>query len=84
MKRIALFVAVALVTAACGDGGMLDGLGDRSKVLVHGETSTTTTTVEPIREETPQQPARWCKRSAAAFHVTAPFNACSEEYSRGR
>jgi hypothetical protein len=53
LKRIALLAALTLLAAACGDGGMLDGLGDRSKVAVHGEASTTTTKVEPVRAETP-------------------------------
>lgn len=53
MKRIAFLVALVVVAAACGDGGLFDGLGDRSKVAVHGETSTTVTTVEIIRAEAP-------------------------------
>lgn len=53
MKRIILFAAVALFVAGCGDDGLLSGLGDRSQVIVHGDASTTTTEVEPIRADTP-------------------------------
>jgi hypothetical protein len=41
--------------AACGDAGLLDGLGDRSVNYVHGgTTSATTTTTEAPRTNTPQ------------------------------
>ncbi|MCP4965519.1 MAG: hypothetical protein GY926_09810 [bacterium] len=53
MKRIALLVFVVLLVTACGDDGLLDGLGDRSVNAVHGETSLTSTTVEVIRAEAP-------------------------------
>lgn len=53
MKRIALLAAIMLLVTACGDEGLLDGLGDRSVNAVHGETSTTTTTIEVVRAEAP-------------------------------
>lgn len=53
MKRIALLAAIVVLAAACGDDGLLDGLGDRSVNAVHGETSTTTSTVEVIKAEAP-------------------------------
>ena len=53
MKRIALLAALCLLVAACGDEGLLSGLGDRSAQVVHGDTSTTTSTVDPIRADTP-------------------------------
>jgi hypothetical protein len=48
-----LLLAVAIFVTACGDAGLMDGLGDRSVDYVHGETTSTTTTTEPVRAETP-------------------------------
>jgi hypothetical protein len=46
VNRIAfLLVVFGLLTAACGDEGLLDGLGDRTRDAVVG---TTTTTEEPV------------------------------------
>lgn len=45
LHRIALLVIAMTLLAACGDGGLLDGLGTRSQEVVYGDTSTTTTTV---------------------------------------
>jgi len=45
---------VCLSVAACGDAGLLDGLGDRSVNYVHGGTTTTTTTTEGPLPEAPQ------------------------------
>ncbi len=53
MKRTVLLIALALTAAACGDGGLLDGLGDRSVQAVHGETSLTTSTAVPEDEALP-------------------------------
>jgi hypothetical protein len=53
LKRIALFTVLALVVAACGDEGLLDGLGDRSADVIHGETSITTTTLEFDKADAP-------------------------------
>jgi hypothetical protein len=51
VKRTILLLAISLLLAACGEGGLLDGLGDRSVAYVHGETtSTTTTTTVPVAE----------------------------------
>jgi len=41
MKRIATFALLALVVASCGDGGVLDGAGERTRLFVEGETTTT-------------------------------------------
>ena len=53
LKRIVLIAVIALLVTACGDEGLLDGLGDRSVNAVHGETSTTSTTVETVRADAP-------------------------------
>jgi hypothetical protein len=53
VKRIALIALLALVVASCSDDGLFSGLGDRSQVIVHGDASTTTTTVAAIRVDTP-------------------------------
>jgi hypothetical protein len=53
LKRIIVLVVFALVVAACSEDGLLSGLGDRSQQIVHGDASTTTTTVEPIRGDAP-------------------------------
>ena len=53
IKRTPLLIVMALAVAACGDAGLLDGLGDRSVQAVHGETSSTTSTTEPEREDVP-------------------------------
>lgn len=47
LHRIGLLMIVMTVLAACGDGGLLAGLGTRSQEVVYGDTSTTTTT-EPV------------------------------------
>lgn len=47
-----------LLAAACGDEGLMNGLGDRSVEFVHGETSLTTTTTVVQREESPQGTVR--------------------------
>ncbi len=48
MKRIATVVALAsLVLAACGEAGVLDGVGGRTQALVEGH-RTTTSTVVPL------------------------------------
>lgn len=53
MKRILIVAAIVLVAAACGDDGLLDGLGDRSAEVIHGDTSLTTTTEEPVKADAP-------------------------------
>lgn len=45
MKRIVLVLVVSLTAAACGGGGLLDGLGDRSKEIVYAGVTTTTVRV---------------------------------------
>ena len=40
-----MFVAIAVVVAGCGEAGLLDGVGDRTRSVVVGET---TTTLPPI------------------------------------
>lgn len=46
-------MSVSLIAAACGDAGMLDGLGDRSARIIHGETTTTASTEAPTDVSTP-------------------------------
>ncbi len=53
MKRIVPAISLILLASACGDAGLLDGLGDRSVEIVHGETSSTTTTTEPEGVDAP-------------------------------
>jgi hypothetical protein len=53
VKRTVLPIALAVLLAACGDAGLLDGLGDRSVEVVHGETSSTTTSTEPVSVDAP-------------------------------
>lgn len=46
MKRIAVVVAVmSLVAAACGETGVLDGVGVRTQAFVEGDATTTSTVV---------------------------------------
>jgi hypothetical protein len=46
VRRIILIaVVVALVGTACGETGLLDGLGDRTREVVQGETTTTSLVV---------------------------------------
>jgi hypothetical protein len=47
-----MFVIV-LLSASCGEAGLLDGLGDRSAQVIHGDTSTTTSTTEPEQTDAP-------------------------------
>ncbi|MEA2002674.1 MAG: hypothetical protein U9N84_12440 [Actinomycetota bacterium] len=88
MKRIALLAVLTVIAAACGDGGMLDGLGDRSKVVVHGETSTTTTTVEPVRADTPLGSVRasdlvWYNDGLEGEGTGTPYQVVSAVWVRG-
>ena len=53
VKRLVIFLAVALSSTACGEAGLLDGLGNRSAQVVHGDTSTTTSTTEPEQADAP-------------------------------
>jgi hypothetical protein len=53
VKRTIFLAAIALVATSCADDGLLSGLGDRSQVIVHGDSLATTTSVEPIRGDTP-------------------------------
>ncbi len=53
MKRLLSLFALILLSAACGEAGLLDGLGDRSAQVVHGDTSTTTSTTEPDQADAP-------------------------------
>ncbi len=53
MKRLISLLAIALLSASCGEAGLLDGLGDRSAQIVHGDTSTTTSTTEPDQADAP-------------------------------
>lgn len=41
VKRILVAIAVALVVAACGEAGPLDGVGERTRLFVEGPTTTT-------------------------------------------
>jgi hypothetical protein len=56
MKRatIVIIVFVSLVLAACGESGLLDGVGERTRELVEGTTTTTlegiVVEVDPIEE----------------------------------
>ena len=46
VKRIAVTLAVgAIAVAACGEAGPLDGVGDRTREIVRGPTTTTSTVV---------------------------------------
>ena len=53
MKRVAIVIVVfaSLAVAACGESGLLDGVGERTRVLVEG--STTTTPEEVVVEVDP-------------------------------
>jgi hypothetical protein len=54
VKRAAgVLLVTALFLAACGDQGLLDGLGDRSREIVYGDTTTTTTIVVDDGESAP-------------------------------
>ncbi len=41
MRRLVILVVVAALSAACGEAGVLDGVGDRTRAFVQGPTSTT-------------------------------------------
>jgi hypothetical protein len=46
MKRLSLIAVTALLVAACGDSGLLDGVGDRFQDAVVGDETTTTVAVD--------------------------------------
>lgn len=49
MKRITIaLVALSIGIAACGEAGVLDGVGDRARHYVQGDTTTTTTIVAVV------------------------------------
>ncbi len=87
-KRITVLVALALLAAACGDDGLLDGLGDRSQVVVHGDTSLTTTTIEIEKAEAPVGKIRasdliWYNDGIAAEGVGNPLEVTTAVWRRG-
>ncbi len=41
VRRLVAVAVVALVAASCGESGLLDGVGDRTREFVQGETTTT-------------------------------------------
>lgn len=41
VKKLLLIVCLALVAVSCGESGMLDGVGDRTREFVEGQTTTT-------------------------------------------
>lgn len=53
MKKLVFLLAIVLSSAACGEAGLLDGLGNRSAQIVHGDTTTTTSTTEPEQADAP-------------------------------
>lgn len=89
MKRTILLISIALLVAACGDTGMLDGLGDRSVGYVHGETTSTTSTTEAVFAEAPQGTVRstdlvWYNDAIEGESPTMETNvAISTVWSRG-
>ncbi len=88
MKRTVLIIVFALVVTACGDDGLLDGLGDRSVNAVHGETSLTTTTAEVIRAEAPIGSIRssdlvWYNDGLKGATAGEPGYVISNVWSRG-
>ncbi len=88
MKRTAVIAAAILLLTACGDEGLLDGLGDRSVIAVHGETSTTSTTIEVIRAETPVGAIRasdvvWYNDGLEGEGVGVPNVVISTVWNRG-
>jgi hypothetical protein len=46
VKRVAWIVVLPALLAACGEAGLLDGLGDRSRQVVYGSTTTVTTVID--------------------------------------
>jgi hypothetical protein len=52
-RAIAAAVVVAAALSACGEGGLLDGVGDRSRSVVYGDTTAPTTLIESEGEEAP-------------------------------
>lgn len=53
LKPVLIVIVIALLATGCGDEGLLDGLGDRSAEVIHGDTSLTTTTQEIEKEDAP-------------------------------
>lgn len=41
MRRLVILVVVAAISAACGEAGVFDGVGDRTRAFVQGPTTTT-------------------------------------------
>ena len=52
-RLVTAVVLCALIATACGDQGLLDGLGERSADVIHGDTSHTTTTEASDAPDTP-------------------------------
>jgi hypothetical protein len=53
VRRAAAVFVLLLVVSACGEGGLLDGLGDRSRAIVYTDTTVPTTLIEVAGEDTP-------------------------------
>jgi hypothetical protein len=88
LKRISIVVVIAVVLAACGDGGLLDGLGDRSAEIVHGDTSLITTTEVPDTADAPLGSVRasdlaWYNDTIANQGTGGPGEVTSAVWVRG-
>lgn len=88
MKRTVVLIVLALLVTACGDEGLLDGLGDRSVNVVHGETSLTSTTVATVRAAAPLGSIRasdldWFNDDIAREALGEPSFVIANVWSRG-
>ncbi len=85
---ILLVLVAATVAGACGGGGMLDGLGDRTSDLVAGST-TTTDPEEAVEEEAggggvvPATGVTWYNDGIDGEAIGLPAYTISEVWERG-
>ena len=88
MKKLVYLIAIVLSSAACGEAGLLDGLGNRSAQIVHGETTTTTSTTEPEQADAPLGSIRasdvvWYNDGIANEGVGEPSFVIATVWNRG-
>jgi hypothetical protein len=88
VKRLVSLLVIALVSASCGEAGLLDGLGDRSAQIVHGDTTTTTSTTEPEQADAPLGSIRssdvvWYNDGIADEGVGEPSFVIATVWNRG-
>ena len=88
MKRLAALLGLAVLAAACADGGMLEDLGERSHEFVEGSTTSTVLTAEtaPVTASpgvVAVETVRWFNEGIEGETISEPNITVSAVWARG-